>query len=226
MSRGRRRGRQAGGTGKALPRTLLVFGEDDNDREAIRHLVAALRPDAPGFQKRRRPLVLVKGRQPQRARDSLDEIAKVVRADRCRFDVRGVIAHEDCDDVEPAHEELARSIEDGLARRDVRAIAATPAWETEAWWFLWPSAVAAVHAGWRRLARKGERVGLIHNAKEELRRSLRPLTGTKRGGTRDYQESDSARIAQQVREQGIVGSPDARSESWDRFARRVRQAVW
>ncbi|GMV73039.1 MAG: hypothetical protein AMXMBFR77_28760 [Phycisphaerales bacterium] len=203
------------------PPVVLVFGEDDNDREAVKQLLYALRPDLPTVAKRARPLVLVKGREAAKARKNALDVARVARAERTRSDVRMVFAHQDCDAVEPAHEAIARDIEAHLSAAGERAIAVVPAWEMEAWWFLWPDAAQAVNPSWARPARTGERVGLIVNAKEALRRALRP----KGKRARDYEESDGPRIAEQVRLRGEVRRPDAQNASFERFRERVDAAA-
>jgi hypothetical protein len=98
------------------PSCVLIFGESDNDREALRELSRALRPDLPKLEKRSKPLVLVKGRARANAHENIEKIAAVVRAERVRSDVKLVIAHEDCDQIEPAHEQLADEIERLLER--------------------------------------------------------------------------------------------------------------
>lgn len=202
---------------------ILVFGEDDNDREALKHLLHALRSDAPRIEKRAHPPVLVKGREAARARKNVANIAAQVARDSRRFDVRLVVAHEDADAVEPAHEDLAAAIEARLSAAGVSAVvAAVPAFEMEAWWFLWPDCVLAVNSRWRRPARTGRNVGRIPNAKEELRRTLRSKHQGK--PTRDYEESDAPKIARVVRERDVVDRRDAVSRSFERFATKVRQA--
>lgn len=90
---------------------MLVFGEDENDQKAISELVHAIRSDAPRIELRRKPLILMKGRPDSAVLNNAERVAKVVRADAVRFDVRLVLAHQDCDAVEPAHETLSIRIE-------------------------------------------------------------------------------------------------------------------
>ncbi len=202
------------------PKATLVFGEDDSDCDAIRELVMALRPDLPPPAKRRKPLVLVKGRAEAMARKNGCEIASVVAAAGVTNRVVAVFAHQDADDVEDAHEALASAIERTLADAKVPdPVGVVPAWEIESWWFLWPAAVAAVHSRWAPLARTG-RVGLIEHAKERLKQDLRPKKKLEKA--RDFVESDGPRVAAKVRELGIVDATVATSESWLRFSRRVR----
>ena len=91
----------------------------------------------------------------------------------------------------------------------------------EAWLFLWPDAAVAVNGKWKRPARTGQRVGRLIDAKEAFRRALRPSGGKR---TRDYEESDSPKIAAQVRTLGLVGTLDAKSESYERFRDAVATA--
>lgn len=127
---------------------------------------------------------------------------------------RNLIAHQDCDDVEPADKALTAEMLSLFDKQGLRAIPATPAWEMEAWWFLWPDAALHVNSAWRKPSRTGQRVGLIRNAKEAFRRALRPQTKRR---TRDYSESDSPRIAHAVFELGIINDLDAVSHSFERF---------
>lgn len=163
--------------------------------------------------------MLVRGRENAKARKNALGIAEFVKAESYARDVLFVIAHEDCDNVEPAHEALSSRIESLLSETGVNAIAATPAWELEAWWFLWPDAMRSVNGKWRNPSRSGSNVGMIRHAKEELRRALRPRGST----TRDYRESDSREIAKKVYELGMVDTRDATSDSFDRFSESIRQ---
>jgi hypothetical protein len=102
-----------------------------------------------------------------------------------------------------------------------------PAWELEAWWFMWPDAVQAVRPkSWRAPDdHLGKRVGLIKDAKEELRRKVVPkdLKPEKRKSFPHYQESDSPAIARQVREKKLARKPGAKSDSYSRFMSSVDQ---
>lgn len=204
------------------PRLILIFGEDDNDRKAIRELLGALRPDLPAAKLLRRPTVLIKDAALAKARSNAQGIAGVVRAAETRSTVLKVLAHQDCDACEPDHLETAERIEGELARASVDAIAVTPAWEIEAWWFLWPEAVVAVHPSWRLPIPSRQQVGRIRNAKEELRRAVRPRASRGRRG-RGYVESDSPRIAAKVRELGLIHELKADSGSFREFRSKVEK---
>jgi len=199
---------------------VLVFGEDENDTKAIRELIVALCPELESrIETRRRPLVLIKDARPEDVPDRARQIADVVAAERRRRNVLCVFAHQDCDDVEPSHEAIGRKIEDALERAGCHVHAVTPAWEIETWWFLWPAAVRAYQSSWKLPTRYfGADVGLIVNAKEELRRAVL-APGDRR--PRRYRESDSPLLAKKVREMGIVRNPEAKSLSYERFVGSV-----
>ncbi len=90
---------------------------------------------------RRRPLVLIKNATPLVARDNAEEIAGLARHEAAARDVLAVVAHEDCDELEPADARVAQRIEQALeeARCPGTIIAATPAWGMETWWMVPPS---------------------------------------------------------------------------------------
>jgi hypothetical protein len=213
-------GRGRSSTVAAKQVIVLVFGEDENDREALRELIVALCPELESrIETRHRPLVLLRDASPTEIPDRASQIADAVAADRVRRDVRCVFAHQDCDDVEPSHEAVARRIEEALARAGCPAHAVTPAWEIEAWWFMWPSAVRAYQSSWNIPRRySGTSVGLIVNAKEEFRRATRAAGKRK---TREYRESDSPPLAKKVREMGLARTPEAKSLSYERFVGSV-----
>jgi hypothetical protein len=194
---------------------VLVFGEDDHDRECIKLLLEGLRPDlARRVQKRKQPLVLIKNAHPADVPDRAQRIAYAVEAER--DPVACVFAHEDCDEVEPAHERVAAKIEAALRGVGLDAHAVAPAWEMEAWWFLWPEAVKAAFPSWRAPNdHAGRNVGMIRNAKEELQRRVTPANA--RRGFIGYRESDAPAIATKVVALGLLRTPKAISNSYARF---------
>lgn len=205
---------------KIRPQGGLVFGEDKNDADSLVELINAIWPDAPKIAYARKPLVLIRDAPSAEARKrNAAGVSAVVKAKSVVTDVRIVVAHQDCDAVEPAHLNLADSIRAELESEGVpNVVAVAPAWEIEAWWYLWPEAVAAVNSKWKRLGRTGNH-GMIKNAKEELRRALRVK------GVRDYEESDSPKIALQVRTKGIIGKRLGTSESFESFTRRIQEVM-
>lgn len=209
-------------SGKKKGKKILVFGEDENDTKTIAELLGALCPEAIGIiLPFRRPPILFKDAATRDLPSRVEVIASLIEAERTQWDVICVFAHEDCDDFEPAHDALGQKIESAFAEAGYQVHAVTPAWETEAWLFLWPEAVAAHRAGWRSLDRfRGRDVGRIKDAKEELRRALRPI-GKGAGNPREYRESDAPAIAAKVREMGLADSPGGRSASYSRFVETV-----
>jgi hypothetical protein len=155
--------------------------------------------------------------------ENADRIAKVVAAAQVKSKVVAVIAHRDCDAVEPAHEKRSEAIESELKKRGVpKPIAAVPAFETEAWWLLWPDAVASVRRCWERLPDSSRNVGSIKDAKENLVRALRPKKPSGKARCRDYEETDGIEIARAVRLMGIIDKRVGTSNSFERFRDKVR----
>jgi hypothetical protein len=191
------------------------MGEDRSDAAALAELLKALCPGAV-VKALRHPMRL------RRTRDSVSIMDKVLPTLRAELTARAydcVFVHSDCDDVEPADETMEQSIAAqfrGQVTTEVHAV--VPAWELEAWWFLWPDACLHVCRSWRRPDRyTGREVGRVTHAKEELRRALR--RPGHHPGNRQYGESDAPRIASAVRELGLVSRPQATSASFERFAR-------
>lgn len=169
----------------------------------------------------RRPPILIKDSDSRSMPSRVTTIARLIDAEATQADVVCVFAHEDCDAVEPAHEAVALKIEEAFARQGYHVHAVAPAWESEAWLFLWPDAVNQHMSKWRSLDNyRGREVGRISDAKETLTRALRP-TGRGHGNVRDYRESDAPEIARHVRELGLANSPAGRSASYDRFRASV-----
>lgn len=200
---------------------VLVFGEDDHDRKAIKALAEGLRPDLAGrVELRRSPLFLVKNQDLDKTATQAEKIAEIVRTEQ---PVCAVLAHEDCDDLEPAHERVAAAkraaLAKALAATGCVPIPVTPAWEIEAWWFLWPQAVKAANPSWRAPDdHVGKHVGSIRDAKEELKRCVRPRGKSPRK-VRDYEEADSPAIARHVVAAGIDSyrAKRTRSDSFEAF---------
>lgn len=205
---------------------VLVFGESDNDRAALVELFRALRPDhaSVGVETRREPLILMKDENRRSIRrKTSDRIAALVRAEAVTRPVAAVIAHEDCDDTEPAHVTLAATIEAELTSAGVpHPIAATPAWEIETWWMLFPDALQATRPCWATFDHAGRDVGRIRHAKEELRRQLRPTTAHARSRCPDYAESDGIKIAAAIRSRNLIDQERGNAASLAEFKAKVR----
>lgn len=211
----------------ARPRgkVVLVFGENDNDRRALVEIAKALKPRAKvRFDRREKPLVLLSSAETRETRETTAAaIARLVAAASVIDDVVAVIAHRDCDAVEPAHIDLAKTIETELKSKGIKkAIAAAPAFEMEAWWLLFPEAVHRTCPSWERISISNRNVGSISNAKEFLTRALRPKAKGKI--VRDYRESDSIRISELVRELGLINEEvRKRCASLDEFCIKMEK---
>lgn len=219
---------------------VLVFGESEHDRRAIVHLVQGLRPDLRGkVEERRQPLVLIKGALPQKARSNAVEIASLAQREQEARELLAVLAHEDCDALEPAHIEVSKKIENELRNAGCPAepIAVTPAWEIEAWWMVFPEAVGRIVQGWRDpVDWLGRDVGQVSEAKEKLAVAVQPRPRPMRP-PRAYHERDSIAVAANIVEDGLLSSFDkgrrltpgkkgtatieTRSASFERFRTRV-----
>lgn len=195
----------------------LIFCEDENDASALTSLAKGIRPDLPKIVYCRKPLILVRDKKAAEDRKkNAAGVKAVVSAHHQRGRVEFVLAHQDCDAIEPEHERLERLIRDELTEQGVpQVVPVAPAWEIEAWWFLWPAAVASVNSKWRPLVRTGNH-GKVANAKEALRRALRSNSTP-----RDYEESDSRRIAEAVVSLKIIDKRTGSSESFNSFQQAV-----
>lgn len=202
---------------------VLVFGEDESDTKAIAELIVAICPELAGKVKPlSRPPILIKDARPGDVVGRASVISALIEGEKAVADVICVFAHEDCDAVEPAHEGLAMKIEESMASAGHHVHAVTPAWEIEAWWLMWPDALVAYRSSWRKITKYRERnVGVVENAKEALRRELRPTRGSGESRARDYRETDSPGIAKTIREGGYIASTQAKSASYDRFVESV-----
>ncbi|WP_444947126.1 hypothetical protein [Micromonospora ureilytica] len=201
------------------PKTVVILGEDDNDRKTIAVLVAALRRDISrsDLKPLRKPMALVRNVPPSRLPSHADRVSALLRALNVATPIRCVLMHEDADDVEPAHEALISKIEDCYRSLPWPVLPVVPAWEMETWWFLFPEAVRQVRSSWqppRQYA--GRDVGQIRNAKEQLKKALRPAGA--RPTFQSYVEADSVLIAEKIVSTGQLSPPwFARSRSWQSF---------
>lgn len=222
----RKRGLRDGRSNRAA--IILIYGESLHDTKAIRELVEALAPSwERRVQPRRQPPVEIKNTNIADLPKRRDRLAAAIAVERSARNVMCVFAHEDCDEVEPAHRVVSERIENTLSSVGCPAYAVTPAWELEAWWFQWPEAVRASNPSWRSPDDYlGRNVGKVRNAKERLQRAVVPkgMAGAQKANFRSYRESDSPRIAQLVRQRGEAKTPQAQSESYHWFVSRVEKA--
>lgn len=204
---------------------IVVFGESENDRRAVEELVRGLCPNA-RVTRLRTPLGMIKNASLDRLPRTVEKVAMAVKGEESRRPVACVFAHEDADAIEPAHEAAAARIEAALRSADIAADvhAVVPAWETEAWWFMWPDLVASCNAKWRS-PKPTPQPGLIRDAKEALKHAVRPpgLSSKQRRTFPDYRESDSILISEAIRASLRADEPKiGTSASYDRFRDSVR----
>jgi len=194
---------------------VLVFGEDENDTRAVKHLLEGLRPDGNWtVEARKRPPVLIRDAQPKDLSSRTERILAVVRAEEIDSDVIAVFAHEDCDAVEPAHVALESKIVSAFASTKYHVAAAVPAWEMESWLMQWPDAFPLHVPSWAPVDKtyRGRSVGTIVDSKEHLDRALRA-----NGSTRKYRETDAPILTQIVAKRGWARDPRAKSDSYAAF---------
>lgn len=199
---------------------VLIFGEDDNDRRVIQYLLVGLRPDLSTgcIRKLKDPPTLIKGLELAKRRSRSTKVLATIRALHVSTGVRATFLHEDADAIEPAHKATIELIEAAYRAAPGAIFPVVPAWEMEAWWFLFPSAVAAVHRNWKSPNEfVGQNVGKIRNAKERLRKSVRPVGLSPRANFRGYEASDSPQVARNVVLLNLLQNPAGQSASWEHF---------
>ncbi len=195
-------------------KAVLVFGEGDSDRELLVVLGKALRPDLPKPVKLRDPLVQAHDRiTAEKRKQNARDLRQAVARNSVRYDVRGVLLHEDCDATEPAHVEQAEAMRAQLDGVDIAVVAAAPAWETETWLYQWPDAAPAHVKKWRAPKRSGKHVGLLVDTKEAYAKDVQP----KNGQARAYEENDAPLIVAKAIALDMLDTLDARSDSYVAF---------
>lgn len=205
-------------------RLVLFFGEDVNDANALMHLAKALAPAGVEIEMKylRRPPILRRDSGNRKRRGMASEIAGFAEILGKRRHVI-VVVHRDCDQLEPAHVADSEDLYNDLVGAGVpNPVPATPAWEMETWWMLFPEALALTRKCWNKIDYGSVSVGMIANAKERLRRDLRP----KNVRCRDYCESDSGTIASFIAQHSLADEKTcSRSESLREFRQRFQNAL-
>lgn len=183
--------------GRQRASVVLVFGENLNDSESIRHLVEKAAPRLSGrVRARPRPVSLTRSAGVTVVRNWVNELSSVIASvEAAGQPVLAVIVHRDADRIDPNGEEES-ALAQQLAHLRV-AFPTVPVVCTEAWWFQYPDSVESVKPiAWRNaLPRSNRNVEAITDPKSELRRL------TRRGGASEYSEADSPRIAEHIRTQ-------------------------
>lgn len=182
---------------------VLIFGESDYDTLAIKEFVRPILGQGPlDIRTVRKPIILSSDAATRARLKVMDLVARTEQAERKERRKVIVIAHRDCDAVEPAHEAVTASlIKDMVDAGIERGVAATPAWETEVWLMNFPEAFRAYRSCWRTLTLGNRNLGKIADTKEFLKRELRarpPVVSCK-----DYREADMPDIARKAAEMGL-----------------------
>lgn len=224
------------GTSRTDRDVILIFGESITDTKAISHLVRGLRPDLPTPAPRHRPIILDRSSNQRKRKSVADDIARLAKAELIAGrNIKSIIIHRDHDKIETddnidawapngsgSHGDvLSQDIQQALKDHKVSAapIAIVVAFELESWWLMWPDAVAAHRGCWRPLPdRTGKRVDRIENAKETLRREVRPTTKI---NYPEYSETDGPLIAEKIVALAQINKPKGVSISYARFMKQV-----
>lgn len=206
---------------------FLVFGEDDNDRRALVSIVKSLAPNA-RVETRHKPMVLSREAEKSGKRRTMaQDISAFVKHSTNKETLATAVLHHDCDAVEPAHVEEANAMRERLRAAGVESIAcAHPAWEIETWWMLFPASVQNARGCWRQIDYSRVNVGSITNAKERLKRDLRPAGAAAQKKCKDYSETDSIKIAEHIRATGaLTKATRGRCASLEAFCSEIEAAV-
>lgn len=186
---------------------VLIFGEaeDDNDRRAIEYLVQSLKPKDVQVrcQRHRTPFILDRSAQRRKHMRACEEIAILASAATEAAkpgDKVLVVGFHDTDEVEPSHIKESQRIKNDLRAYGVVGVAATPACTIEAWWMLFPEALAQTRRCWASFKTSGN-VGAIQQPKTYLTRKLRNPSNRK---CPDYTETDSVPIARHIRDMNLA----------------------
>jgi hypothetical protein len=203
---------------------ILIYGEDQNDRIALRNLLGAILNNSSNFDIKpiQSPIILSRNAERRKHEKMSEKIRAVEKSFESKYSKVIVVAHRDCDAVEPAHIETAKALEDELKAIGVkRPIAATPAWEMETWLMLFPDALKKTRTCWRAWDPGNSNVGLLDNTKERLKRALRPVGSE--STCPDYKESDAQLVMQKLKEDPLIlQNRKAKSSSFDIFFEKIK----
>lgn len=207
---------------------VLIFGEDPSDSSALMELIGAILPDGFAYNAKsiRKPPILRRDANLAKRQRMSDVLSSFARNLGTRASRVVVVAHRDCDAVEPAHLASSEELEGDLRDAGVEhPVAATPCWEIEAWWMLFPEALKAFRQCWREVDYSRRAVGSIPEAKKTLIRDLRPGNVNRRGKCRDYEENNGLAIARNIRLNRLATPDRLRSASLTRFKDRLLTEV-
>ena len=195
---------------------VLVYGEDLNDTKSIQHLLRWVDERFGRVVKARKdPQSLQRTAKAKAVDGWVDDLRRAVDGFRSQgYDVRAVFVHRDADLLDNSDSERERLREQLVSIAE--AIPVVPVECTEAWWFLFPTAVENVRpAAWRNIMPKSSKnVDTIARPKQQLKEITRRAKY-------EYVESDSVAIAQYVADEKL--SISGSSASLQHLVRDARQ---
>ena len=115
---------------------IIVAGESQNDTHALEPLIRALLEPKRlpvDVKKLRAPTILSRQATPKKRASMAQLLAAAEEVERKRRPRVVVVAHRDCDDVEPAHRASSAELERDLARAGVLHPVAATSLVSETW---------------------------------------------------------------------------------------------
>lgn len=176
--------------------TVVVFGENTNDSEAIKELLLALCPQLGRGDVRviREPPTLQRSAHTRTLATWVDRASQALRAASVKLgDASCILIHTDADQHDDGSFEAERT---GQFRKAgfAQAHAVVPIEAIESWWLLHPRATESVVPSWAGALRKAPGdVDRIADPKAELIRRTRS-----KQPRRPYSENDSPAIARAI----------------------------
>ena len=147
-------------------------------------------------------------------RERINKLAGSVRAKgvRERATVQCVFIHEDFDETDSTQRANVRGrVQEALGREITRVYYVLATWEVEAWFLMFPDALAEFASSWSVPTRYlGADTGRIRDPKRVMKREV-----AKAGP--EYRESDAPDIAGMITDLDLQRSPTGRNGSYNEF---------
>ncbi|OKK22737.1 hypothetical protein AMK16_06665 [Streptomyces sp. CB00455] len=200
--------------GKGKSPVIVVAGEGKNDRQVLRHLIAAVHPGAKIVNVNKKTAL-------SQADTSLSprvaELRRLSQAASVGAELAGVVVHVDLDAVDDAKYLRVRERISAELRKEFGcpSALALAAFEMEAWLMQFPSAFTKVNSRWILKARyKGCDLSRVDTPKEKLR---------DHGWNPPYDESFAPDIMEHVfaSKDGHM-EPDGKNRSYEEFMAELR----
>ncbi|MFE9562867.1 hypothetical protein ACFYM0_17375 [Streptomyces sp. NPDC006487] len=193
---------------------IVVAGEGDNDRQVLRHLIAAVHPGA--------KIVDVKKKTALSQADTslsprVAELRRLSQARSVGAELAGIVVHVDLDAVDDAKYIRVRQRISAELRKEFNcpSALALAAFEMEAWLMQFPSAFTKVNSRWILRERyRGCDLTKVDTPKEKLR---------DHGWNPPYEESSAPEIMGHVfgSKDGHM-EPDGKNRSYEEFMAELR----